>query len=108
MSKYKFPRAFAFIVSGLGWLLAAVALFFAVFRFIRTDAVSYATSLPFLVLAFLGLALVLFGWIARAVFDIADRASWHAGLPVRSSRTRFATPTTWHQSDKRSVGKQCH
>ena len=74
MSKYKIPRAFASIVSGLGWILAAVALFFAVFRFIRADAASYATSLPFLIPALLGLALVLLGWVARAVFDIADRA----------------------------------
>ena len=74
MSNYKTARTIASVVSVFGWIFAVTALFFTVFRLIQTDVASYPASLPFIVLVASGLALVLLGWIARAVFDIADRS----------------------------------
>lgn len=74
MSNYKTARIIASIVSAFGWVFAGVALFFIAFRLLRSDVASYAASLPLFVLAGCGLALVLLGWIARAIFDIADRS----------------------------------
>jgi len=74
LSNYKTARIIASIVSAFGWIFAAVAMFFTVFSLLRSDVASYAASLPLFVLVAFGLALVLLGWIARAVFDIADRS----------------------------------
>jgi hypothetical protein len=49
-------------------------LFFIVFRLFRGGIALLPASPPLLALATFGLVLVLLGWVARAVFDIADRA----------------------------------
>lgn len=74
MSQYQAPRVVASVITGIGWLFAAGALFLAVLRVVRSDIAYAATAVPFVFLVAVGLALVLLGWMARAVFDIAERA----------------------------------
>ena len=74
MSAYKTSRIVASAVSVLGWAIAAIGMFFGVFRLLRGQEPSIATFIPFLVLAAAGFSLVLLGSVARAVFDIADRS----------------------------------
>lgn len=71
--KYKVARAIGNVVVGTGWIAIAVGLFFAVFRMVRGHPGNVATLFPFVIIVVLGLALILLGWIARAIFDIADR-----------------------------------
>jgi hypothetical protein len=74
LTKYRTARAIAAVVSVLGWVAVATGLFFIVFRLFRGGIALLPASPPLLALATIGLVLVLLGWVARAVFDIADRA----------------------------------
>ena len=73
MDRYKTARILAKTVSVFGWLIAGIGTFFFLFRLIRMDPATWATSVPLLVLVCGGLSLILLSWIARAVFDIASQ-----------------------------------
>ncbi len=63
------------LMIGLGWLVAGAASFFTVFRLLNTGISQLVFKFPSAICAVVGLCLVLAGYVARAVFDIADRPS---------------------------------
>jgi hypothetical protein len=79
MDRYKAGRIVARITSVIGWLMALMSTFVLVTGLFRGSAAMVGASVPVLGLLGGSMALVLFGWVARAVFDIA------AGRPPMAS-----------------------
>lgn len=75
MRNYRIGRILASAIIAAGWGSSLLFVFFFIFRLVRTGfSTTWAGSaVPFLLFAFASLSLVLFGCIARAIFDIAEK-----------------------------------
>lgn len=73
MSKYRTGRLAAAWLTGTGWVLAAIFALVVVYRLVRFDPATWATTMPLLIGIAFGLLCVVAGHAARALFDMADR-----------------------------------
>lgn len=72
---FRVPRILASLSIGIGWLAMVVGVPLLAFNLFTTKPGGVAAVFP---VAF-GFYSVLFGWLCRAAFDIADRAAGNGG-----------------------------
>ena len=73
MSRYRTGRLAAGWLSGTGWALAALFALVVVYRLVRLDPATWATTMPLLIGIAFGLMCVVAGHGARALFEMAGR-----------------------------------